>query len=145
MYRMADGSTAYFGSHKNMTGRLWRFGLCIHGSAGVIEIMTGYLPSVQFLDDPSWSPGRSKAAWQPITSAGIGQPEPLTDDTAHAGNVAAVKDLIAAIEENREPKCSIYEARGAIEMIVACFESHRIVGPVKLPLDNRENPLGMLE
>ena len=29
-------------------------------------------------------------------------------------------------------------------MVVACFESHRIIGPVKLPLDNRENPLAML-
>jgi predicted dehydrogenase len=145
MYRMADGSTAYFGSHKGATGRVSRFGLTILGSAGVIEILTGFLPNVQFLDDPSWSPGRTKAAWREVTSAGIGEPEPLDEGGLHAGNVVAVKDLIAAIEENREPKCSIYEARGAIEMIVACFESHRIVGPVKLPLDNRENPLTQLE
>jgi predicted dehydrogenase len=144
MYRMPDGSTAFFGSHKNMTGKLWRFGLQILGSAGIIEIVTGYLPSVQFLDDPSWSPGRSSAKWQPVTSAGIGQPEPLTGDDLAAGNLAAVKDLLAAIEENRQPKCSIYEARGAIEMIVACFESHRAGGPVALPLANRENPLSML-
>jgi predicted dehydrogenase len=144
MYRMPDGSTAFFGSHRNMTGKLWRFGLQIMGSAGVIEIVTGYLPSVQFLDDPSWSPGRSNARWQPVTSAGIGQPEPLKGDDLAAGNVAAVKDLIAAIEEKREPKCSIYEARRAIEMIVACFESHRVGGPVPLPLENRDNPLTQL-
>ena len=62
-----------------------------------------------------------------------------------AGNVAAVKDLIAAIEENRQPKCSVYEARGATEMIVACFESQRVGRPVPLPLVNRKNPLTMLE
>lgn len=144
MYRMPDGSTAYFGSHRNMAGKSSRFGLQILGSHGVLEILTGYLPSVQYLDDPSWSPGRSKAEWRPVTSAGIEQPEPLRDGGLHAGNVAAVKDLIAAIEDNREPKCSIYEARGATEMIVACFESHRIGGPVALPLKNRENPLSML-
>jgi predicted dehydrogenase len=145
MYRMPDGSTAYFGSHRNMTGRNSRFGLQIFGSAGVVEILTGYLPSVQYLDDPSWSPGRTSSAWKPVTSAGIDQPEPLADGGLHAGNVAAVKDLIAAIEENRQPRCSIYEARGATEMIVACFESHRVGGPVELPLANRDNPLTMLE
>ena len=31
MYRMPDGSTAFFGSHRNMTGKLWRFGLQILG------------------------------------------------------------------------------------------------------------------
>ncbi|MEX2140189.1 MAG: Gfo/Idh/MocA family oxidoreductase [Pirellulales bacterium] len=144
MYRMPDGSTAYFGSHRNATGRISRFGLQILGSAGVLEIVTGFLPSVQYLDDPSWSPGRSKGQWRPVTSAGIDQPEPLADGGLEAGNVAAVKDLIAAIEENRQPKCSIYEARGAIEMIVACFESQRVGGPVELPLANRENPLTQL-
>ena len=145
MYRMPDGSTAYFGSHRNATGKVSRFGLQILGSAGVIEVVTGYLPSVQYLADSAWSPGRSDAKWRPVTSAGIDQPEPLKGDNIHAGNVAAVKDLLAAIEDNRQPKCSIYEARGAIEMIVACFESHRVRGPVELPLQNRENPLTMLD
>ena len=145
MYRMPDGSTAYFGSHRNATGKLSRFGLQILGAAGVIEIVTGYLPSVQLLADPAWSPGRSNAKWRPVTSAGIDQPEPLKGDNIHAGNVAAVKDLLVAVEENRQPKCSVYEARGAIEMIVACFESHRVGGPVNLPLENRENPLTMLK
>ena len=38
-----------------------RFGLQIYGSKGIVEILTGHLPSVQFLADPAWSPGRSKA------------------------------------------------------------------------------------
>jgi hypothetical protein len=36
----------------------------------------------------------------------------------HAGNIAAVKDLLAAVEEDRQPICSAYDARAAIEMIV---------------------------
>jgi hypothetical protein len=63
----------------------------------------------------------------------------------HGGNVLAVKDLIAAIEQDREPEGSIYEARSATEMIVAVFESQRVGGPVSLPLKNRANPLTMLE
>ncbi len=56
----------------------------------------------------------------------------------------AVKDLLSAIEDDRQPECSVYEGRGAIEMIVSVFESHRIGGPVTFPLKNRQNPLTML-
>lgn len=55
-----------------------------------------------------------------------------------------VKDLLAAIEENRQPLGNVYEARGATEMILACFESQRVGGPVSLPLANRRHPLEQL-
>lgn len=144
LYGMPDGSTASFNSYRNAAGKLSRFGLQIYGSAGIVEILTGHMPSVKFLDDPSWSPGRSQAQWQDVSSAGIGQPEPINDGGLHGGNVLAVQDLLASIEENRQPLCNLYEARGAIEMIVATFESQRVGGPVNLPLDNRQNPLAML-
>ncbi len=56
----------------------------------------------------------------------------------------AVKDLLSAIEENREPLCNMYEARAATEMILAVFESQRQGRPVSLPLENRKHPLAML-
>ena len=56
----------------------------------------------------------------------------------------ACQDLIAAIEEDRQPECNVYEARRTIEMITAVFESHRLGGPVKFPLQNRDNPLELL-
>ena len=144
MYGMADGSTAYFSSYRGAGASPSRFGLQVYGTLGVVEILTGHLPSAKFLGDPSWSPGRSGKAWQEVTSAGIGQPEPLTDGGLHGGNVLAVNDLIAAIEENREPRGGMYEARGATEMIVGIFESQRQGKPVTLPLENRQNPLAML-
>jgi len=134
------GSTAYFASRRN-AGQGKRFALQIYGSGGILEITTGYLPSMKYLADPAWSPGRGGVQWQDVSSAGIGQPEPLKDGGLHAGNVLAVKDLLTAIEENREPQSGVYEARGATEMIVAAFESQRTGGPVSLPLKNRENPL----
>jgi predicted dehydrogenase len=144
MYRLAGGRTAYFDSTRNAGGRPSRFGLRIFGSEGVIEMGTGYLPPVFFLPDSSWAPGRSGKAWIPVSSAGVGQPEPLSDTGLHGGNVLAVGDLIAAIEEDRQPESSIYEARTATEMIVAVFESRRVGGPVTFPLTNRQNPLAML-
>ena len=124
MYGMDEGVTAYFGSQRNTAGG--RFGLQIYGSKGVVEILTGHLPQVHFLADPSWSPGRSQQAWQSVSSAGLGEPEPLTDGGLHAGNILACKDLIAAIQEDRQPEASVYEARQTVEMIAAVFESQRI-------------------
>ena len=141
-YGMDDGVTAYFASFQNAGGGK-RFALQICGSAGIIEIVTGYLPAVSFLPDPMWSPGRSGAKWIPVSSAGVGKAEPLPNDR-HVGNVLACRDLIAAMEEDRLPECSIYEGRTTVEMIAGVFESHRLGGPTKIPLENRKNPLTML-
>ena len=142
-YGMDESVTAYFASHRNQ-GRARRFALQIFGSEGVIEIVTGHLPKVSYLPDPMWSPGRSGARWVPVSSAGPGKPEPLKDGGLHAGNILAVQDLLASIEEDRLPESSIYEARMTVEMIASVFESHRVGGPVKLPLESRENPLSLL-
>ena len=112
-----------------------------YGTAGILELLEGVLPSLKYLGDPGWSPGRGKAKWQDVSSAGIGQPEPLAGSEYQARHMLAVRDLIRAIEENTQPLCNVYEARGAIEMIAAVFESHRRRRPVVLPLENRENPL----
>src|SRR5690606_5238303 len=100
-----------------------RFGVQVYGSKGVLEILTGHLPQVWFLPDPNWSPGRSKTAWQPVTSQGIGAAETLKDGGLGGGNILAVQDLLAAIEENRQPECNIYEGRTTVEMIAGVFES----------------------
>lgn len=144
MYGMDRGVTAYFGSRRGTGGNPSRFGLQICGSQGIIEIVTGYLPPVNYLPDPAWSSGRSGKAWIPVSSAGPGKPEPLKDGGLHAGNVLACKDLIAAIEQDRLPECNMYEARMTVEMIAAVFESHRANAPVAIPLRNRRNPLDML-
>ncbi|MHB0956664.1 MAG: Gfo/Idh/MocA family protein [Pirellulaceae bacterium] len=139
MYGLDEGVTGYFGSHRNAAGA--RFGLQIYGSLGVIEMLTGYLPAVHFLDDPSWSPGRSGKSWVPVSSAGLAQPEPLKDGGLPAGNLAACIDLLQAIEQDRQPEANIYEARHTVAMIAAVFESQRVGGPVSFPLETRENPL----
>ena len=105
---------------------------------------TGHIPDTYFLPDSSWSPGRSGVDWIPVTSAGVGKPEPLPNTGLHGGNILAVRDLIASIEADRQPLTSIYAARTATEMIVAVFESHRLARRVEFPLTNRGNPLTML-
>lgn len=141
MFTLSSGATGYFGSHRGQGGGRSRFGIQIFGAKGIVEVVTGYLPSVKFLPDPTWSPLRSGIAWENVSSNGPAKPESLKDTGLHGGNVAAVKNLIHCIETDGQPLCSVYEGRAIIEMIMSVFESHRTQGPVTLPLKNREHPL----
>jgi hypothetical protein len=143
MYGMPQNVTAYFASQRASASRT-RFGLTICGTEGVIEMTTGYLPSVRYLPEPSWSAAQTGAKWLNVTSAGLNKPEPLDRDKDPNGNRPCVMELLASIRENRSPSGGIEDARAALEMIVAVFESQRIGGPAKLPLENRQNPLTML-
>lgn len=140
-YTFPNGVQGDFSSVRGKGGNPSRFGLQIFGSRGILEIGTGYPAPVWLLKDPGWSPGRSKAAWQPVTSNGIGQVESITKGGLHAGNVAAVTDLLDAIQNDRQPGCSMYDGRAVVEMITAVFASQQAGKPVSLPLVERSSPL----
>ena len=143
-YGFDGGVQATFGTHRARVvatvGK--RFGLQIYGTKGVVRLTTGSLPAAYFLDDPSWFGGGKE--WQEITSAGLGKPESLKDGGLGLGNQWIVKDLIEAIEKDRQPLGSMYDGRAALEMILAVYESHRLKGPAEMPLKNRQHPLTML-
>jgi predicted dehydrogenase len=145
VYTLPKGAKGYFASHRGAASNPSRFGLQILGTKGIVFIPSGYLVPAFYLKDGSWSPGRSGAKWQTVTSAGIDRPETLQGTGLHFGNIAAVKDLIGAIEKDRQPLSNVYDGRAAVEMIAACFESQRIRKPVAIPLVNRRNPLTMLD
>jgi predicted dehydrogenase len=143
-YGFDGGVTGSFGTLRARHGAGTRFGLTVYGTKGVVQVTTGSLPAAYFLDDPSWFPGRSKQSWQEVTSAGLDKPEPLKDDGLASGNVWIARDLIAAIEQDRQPLGGMYDGRAALEMILAAYESHRLGKPVDLPLHNRLHPLSLL-
>jgi len=142
-YTFPNGIAGFFASRRGMAGSPSRFGLQIFGSKGMIELFTGYPGQAFLLKDSSWSPGRTKSQWTPITSNGIGQPETVSGGL-DAGNVAAVTDLLRAIDDQREPLCGPTEGRWIVEMISGIFESHRVGKPVTFPLEQRENALALL-
>lgn len=141
-YGFETPTLAHFSSQRNAGEVGSKFGLRVYGTKGVLDISTGSLPNVFFLDDPQW--GKSDKEWIPVTSAGLGKPEPITDGSLHLGNIWIVQDLIQAIENDTQPKGSMYDGRAALEMILAVYESHRLNTPVALPLENREHPLSRL-
>ena len=146
VFGLDDGVIATFGSRKNGVpkGGEGRFSLRIYGTAGAFDLTTGYMAPVYYLPSSNWNTPRSKQSWIEVSSAGPGQPEPLAPAHDDQGNVVACRDLLQAIEEDRQPEASLYEGRTTVEMTAAVYESHRLGRPVTMPLDNRQNPLGML-
>jgi predicted dehydrogenase len=144
-YTFARGIKGTVSSRHDKAGNPSRFGIQVFGSKGILEMVTGYLNPGQILKDPSWSPGRSGAKWQSFTTAGIGKPEPLGPSGLEAGNIAGIANLMESIEKDRQPKCGLYDARWTVEMIAGAFESQRRKRMVSFPLENRKNPLSLLE
>ncbi|MCA9263164.1 MAG: Gfo/Idh/MocA family oxidoreductase [Planctomycetales bacterium] len=143
-YQFPHNVVGYFASRRDMGGRPGRFALQVFGSEGMIEMETGYGVPAYLLRDPSWSPLRSGKTWQTITSAGIDQPEPRHDGGYEGGHIAAIKDLIRAMESQTETRCSAQDCRGVVEMTAAVYESQRLGCRVTLPLKMRENPLSLM-
>jgi predicted dehydrogenase len=143
-YGFAKGLQGTFGTTRARDGASTRFGLRVLGSKGAVMMSTGSLPRAFFLADPSWGLRTGKVNWQPISSAGLNKPEPITDSSLTQGDVWIAQDLIEAIEKDRQPLGSMYDGRAALEMILATYESQRQGKPVELPLKNRKHPLTLL-
>jgi UDP-N-acetylglucosamine 3-dehydrogenase len=82
--------------------------------------------------------GRGDSGWRPIE----------TKDGLHGGIAIdrAVADVVAALDEGREPELSARRALQATEVIFATYESSRRRGRIHLPLTIEESPLlSMLE
>jgi predicted dehydrogenase len=144
MYRFGETAMGYFSTQRARHGVSERFGLQVFGTKGILTMTTGALPAIWFVEDPSWQPGRSKARWKQVSSAGIDKPETRSDRGQRFGNRLVALDLIGAIETDTQPKCSMYDGRAALEMILAVYESHRLNAPIEFPLKNRRHPLSML-
>jgi predicted dehydrogenase len=135
------GVTATIQTTRKAEGDLTRYGLRVYGSEGVIEILEGPMAEAHILQDASWSPARSGKQWRRVSSAGIDQPEPLTDTKYTERHRMAIEELLASIEQDRQPSGSAEDGRHIIEMTAAVFESQRVGGPVEFPLKTRVNPL----
>jgi len=145
-FEMQSSLPAFFDSVQGAGIKTAGFGIQIIGTEGIIDLRTDAEPAAQILTGSPFGPTPKPRSWVPITSAGIGKPEPLADiRKLVAGHVLPGRDLIAAIQENREPLCSARDGRTTLEMIQGIFESHRIGGQrTALPLKERGNPLAKL-
>jgi predicted dehydrogenase len=144
-FDMEVGVPAYFDSLQNAGGPAG-FGLQLIGTKGIIDLRCDREPLAHLLPGSPFPPAKEPRAWVPISSGGVGIPEPVADlATRVSSHLLAAQDLVAALEKNRPPLCTASDGRVIVEMVTATFESHRLEGRrVAFPLRTRGNPLGML-
>lgn len=143
-YEMDEGIIAYFDSIRSAGVAAANFGLQVIGNKGLIDFRIDVEPLAHFVPGNPFQPTNEPRPWIPISSAGIGKPEPMADlKTQVANHILPARDLIAAIEQNRPTLCSAEDGRVTVEMITAVFASHVREGArVALPLASREHPFG---
>jgi predicted dehydrogenase len=133
-YETKSGIPLYFDSKKGTWTKGTPFGARLIGTKGVISLQIDEEPVAILERDVKKTP---------ITTAGIGQPEPIKDiRLINGGHHGAVRDLLAAIAEKREPLCGPKDGLEAVELTLAVFASFAAGGAkVTLPLAERRHPL----
>lgn len=133
-YETKSGIPLYFDSKKGTWTKGTPFGARLIGTKGVISLQIDEEPLAILERD-----GQKTA----ITTAGIGKPEPLKDiRLINGGHHGAIRDLLAAIAEKREPLCGPEAGRETVELTLAVFASFAKDGTkITLPLADRLHPL----
>lgn len=142
----ADPLIAYFDSITNDGTGGAAFGLQLIGSEGSIDLNCDQYPLAHLVPGNPFAPTQKPRPWIPISSAGVGLPEPHQDLRQEIGHhVTPARDLIDSIDHDRQPLCDAHEAAMTVEMICATFASHRANGAtIPLPIPTRTNELANL-
>ena len=136
VFGFRDGIHAYFASKASDVPKGSRFGFYVYGSKGVIFIgITKYPEQTLLLRSASWLPDRSNLGWQPIP------PPDGKSLTREEANAILARDLIAAVEENRQPASSAAGALWTIEMLQGVYASQLTGTRIAFPLRQRRHPL----
>ena len=124
----------YFDSKKGSWTKGTPFGARLIGTKGIISLQIDEEPLAILERDGKKTP---------ITTAGIGQPEPIKDiRLVNGGHHGAIRDLLAAIKEQREPLCGPKAGLETAELTLGVFASFAAGGKkVTLPLADRQHPL----
>jgi predicted dehydrogenase len=137
MWGFGGGVTGYFSSMQNPDGNRGQWGVDIIGSKGVATIRMEAIPRIAWWPQPALTPGGGTAEWKPLPDAPAIAPG--GSPVWHYRPI--IDDLIAAIEEKREPVVSIDDGRTALEMVQAAFAAHHEKRTLTIPLEEREHPL----
>ncbi len=119
------------------------FRIEVCGTDGILTLWSNPDAPIYMFPGPFAPPDRL-SEWQEVEAGPL--PPALGPENSrggmHTANQLVVCDLLAAVEEGREPVMSSgHDARAALEMILAVYESHRQGTRVALPLADRRHPL----
>lgn len=141
-FLLDSGVTAYYDSiaHDQTGGH--GFGLQLIGSEGIIRMRPDREPLAYLIPANPFEPTDKPRPWIPITTGGVDVAEPnpeMIDRIVH--HDAAVADLVAAIDQDRQPLCNATEGAETVEMICGVFLSHQLGKTITFPLPQRKHPL----
>jgi predicted dehydrogenase len=130
MFGFPNGVPGFFGSKRSDVTDGARFGVSLYGSKGMAYIPLANVPgsAPYVLRGTAWVDGK----WERVEYP----PEPVIQ-TREQTNAVMAADLLAAIEKNREPVCSVKDARWTIEMLAGIYQSHYSGARVRFPLGRR--------
>lgn len=142
-FDLESGVPFYFDSMQEAGDPKVGFGLQMIGTTGIIDIRVDQTPQAHLCAGSPFHPGKEPRQWVPISAAGVGAPEPISDIGKQVmSHATGALDLIASIEENRQPLCSAADGRLTVEMITAVLASHAAKGAsVTFPLSITGNLL----
>jgi len=142
-WQLSAGVTASYTTHTNDGSGKSAYAATLVGTKGKIAIHIDRDPVAWLYPGNPFDPASRERKRIPITSAGPGKPEKNPEAIASVHNhVAAIKDLIAAVDQNRPPLCDARQGATAVEMTCSVFASHFQKGShVSFPLAERDNPL----
>ena len=100
------------------------FGLQIFCERGVVDLRLDFEPLVHVREGHPFVPATTPRAWIPLTSAGLGMPEPVPGlNRRILDHVAAIEDLLDSMRNGREPLSGPAAASETVEMTQAVFAS----------------------
>ncbi|MEW6750297.1 MAG: Gfo/Idh/MocA family oxidoreductase [Candidatus Latescibacterota bacterium] len=133
-FAFRSGVSGFFDSRANQAGGGRRYGMEIVGSEGIVSLRGGTAGELMIYPYPVFLPSQVGRSWEPLCE--------LPDATLAEGNRLAVLDLIAAVEEGREPLSSARDAVAALEMILGAYEAQITGCRVRFPM-TRRHPLAV--
>ena len=146
LYRFPNSVRGIFESRKGLFRKQVRMGVSVVGTEGILSVRYDNDRKLRLSRTPY--PPEDEAAYEEVPLVETRQ-IPGAEELRDFGyfwyfrenNRFAAWDLICAIEENRQPLASAYDARKVLEMINGAYASQLTGRVVPLPLAEREHPL----
>ncbi len=138
IFRFSKGVDGHFASRLSGVRSGTRFGVTLCGSKGLIYLPLSGVPNeaAEILRSESWAAGKA-GAWERLAL-----PAEARDRTRESANRMMAADLMAAVENGREPVCGARDGRWTIEMVTGVYQSAVGGARVGFPLRARRSPLG---
>jgi len=148
-YGFDNGVIGSFESYHDLGDGDTVFGIDLVGEQGQLAFRGSFTKRLFFYPYPYPEPGLRADHWEQVPVPTAGRDEQLSESPPDASghhllsqraNQRLVLDLIAAIEEGREPASSGQRVRAALELIQAVAAAHAAGGRVSLPLAVHTHP-----